>query len=93
MDGFFWTIMAFVIGYLLGRNSVTEPQARGERVAPGDLSGAAKLEMEQAIRRGNKIEAIRIVREDTGAGLKESKAFVDAFADKRLSRRPGDPIE
>ena len=31
-----------------------------------------------ALRRGNKIEAIKVVREATGMGLKESKDYVEA---------------
>lgn len=33
----------------------------------------------EALRRGNKIEAIRLLREHTGMGLKEAKDAVDAF--------------
>ena len=34
-----------------------------------------------ALRRGNKIEAIKLLREQTGAGLKEAKDAVDAAVD------------
>jgi ribosomal protein L7/L12 len=34
----------------------------------------------EALRKGNKVEAIRILREKTGLGLKEAKAAIDRFA-------------
>lgn len=40
-------------------------------------------EVIQAIERGNKIEAIKLLRESTGLGLKESKDLIDAYEDNR----------
>lgn len=47
-------------------------------------SAGTMPEVEQLIRRGNQIEAIKRYRDLTGAGLKESKDAVDALA-KTLS--------
>ena len=44
--------------------------------APGAWPPAAT----EALRRGHKIEAIRLVREHTGLGLKEAKDAVEAYA-------------
>ena len=41
------------------------------------LSSAA----EAALRGGNKIEAIKIIREERGLGLKEAKDLVDAYVE------------
>lgn len=40
-------------------------------------------EVEQAIAAGRKIDAIKLVREETGLGLKEAKELVDARASTR----------
>lgn len=40
-------------------------------------------EVIQAIESGNKIEAIKLLRESTGLGLKESKDLIDAYEDNR----------
>ena len=52
---------------------------------PPTLSARA----EAAVRSGNKIEAIKIIREELGLGLKEAKDLVDAYeaADPVLSAR------
>ena len=93
MDNFFWVMVALAVGYVLGRNSVLRMDGETRTPMPvGELPAEAKGRMEDALRRGDKIDAIRIVRTATGAGLKESKAFVDAFAAKRAERRKGDPI-
>lgn len=42
-------------------------------------------EVIQAIKNGNKIEAIKLLREKTGLGLKESKDLVDAYVDNHLA--------
>ncbi|MCJ7421466.1 ribosomal protein L7/L12 [Sphingomicrobium astaxanthinifaciens] len=98
MDGWFWMMVTFVVGYLLGRNSMAGKAAAGPTAAAkgrpvGELSARGRAAVEAALHRGHKIEAVKAVREETGAGLKEAKAFVDAFAAKRAERRKGDPIE
>lgn len=52
------------------------PQAtQAQPVESGDLAGAVRMVLE----RGNKIEAVKLVRERTGLGLKEAKDFVDGI--------------
>lgn len=53
----------------------TEAPAPRAALPPGDLPAAAI----DALRRGNKIEAIKLHREATGEGLKESKDAVEAW--------------
>jgi ribosomal protein L7/L12 len=50
--------------------------------APDDVPGLPPFVKEsfyEALRRGNKIVAIKIYRESTGVGLKEAKDIVDAI--------------
>ena len=67
-------LVAFVAGYLLGRQ-----RGGGRRVvwqsAPPDLPAGAAVE--ELVRRGRKIEAIRRYREQHGVGLKDAKDAVD----------------
>jgi hypothetical protein len=42
-------------------------------------AGTLARNVVEAIERGHKIEAIKLVREQTGMGLKESKDLVDAY--------------
>jgi len=54
----------------------------------GDLSVAAVA----AMRRGNKIEAIKIVRAESGLGLKEAKDVVDAYERIHPAARDESPL-
>jgi hypothetical protein len=58
---------------LVERGSQSTPSG-GNAVAPGVISEARAL-----LARGRKIEAIKLARELTGWGLKESKDFVDGL--------------
>jgi ribosomal protein L7/L12 len=44
------------------------------RISPG-----ARAQIDDALRRGNKIEAIKLLRADTGCGLAEAKKTVEAL--------------
>ena len=59
-----------------GAPSARRPQAPHAPAAPGGFPPAAA----DALRRGNKIEAIRLVREHQGIGLKEAKDLVEQQA-------------
>ena len=50
---------------------------------PSHLSGELAEQVESLLRRGNLIGAIKVYREHTGRGLKESKDAVEAFARQR----------
>lgn len=56
------------------------------QVLPG---GPLPPSVVEALQRGNKIEAIRRLREQTGLGLKEAKDVVELF--RQLHPQPGDP--
>jgi ribosomal protein L7/L12 len=51
------------------------------RLGFGDVraSGMSTAEIQDLLRRGNKIEAIKLYREQTGLGLKEAKDAVEAI--------------
>ncbi|MCT2398379.1 ribosomal protein L7/L12 [Novosphingobium mangrovi (ex Huang et al. 2023)] len=77
----------FVLGWLSGRTSRTErdlsgppatsqPPTRQPRPDPGP---SVRAEIEAAIAEGRKIEAIKLLREATGMGLKEAKEAVEAM--------------
>jgi hypothetical protein len=53
-----------------------------------DLPGPAVA----TLRRGNKIEAIKIVRAESGLGLKEAKDVVDAYERIHSAARNGSPL-
>jgi len=68
-----------------------------EQPPPGVVAGrftpaqgdALPADVESALRRGNKIEAIRLLRGHTGLGLKEAKDTIDAAAGKLKIARDG----
>jgi ribosomal protein L7/L12 len=60
----------------LDQQHTTTPRQRMERSGAA-LSDADADEMLDLLRRGRKIEAIKLVRERTGLGLKEAKEFVE----------------
>lgn len=73
-----WTGAVFLSGYLLGsrRRIELEPPLEFD---PGIISPPARAQIEQALQQGAKIEAIRILREDTGLGLKDAKTVIDRW--------------
>jgi len=52
-----------------------------------DLTDSQRNEIKDLIKRGSKIEAIKIYRESTGVGLKEAKDAVEAI-EAELEPRP-----
>ena len=61
------------------------PSAEFPKVVPG---GPLPTNVTEALQRGNKIEAIRRLREQTGLGLKEAKDAVEVF--RQLHPQPDD---
>ena len=47
-------------------------------------------QLQEALREGNKIQAIKIYREYSGAGLAEAKEFIEMHADQIIA---GGPVE
>lgn len=73
-----WTAAVFLSGYLLGARK------RGELAEPlaFDVSGIspdARARIERALQAGQKIDAIRTLRADTGLGLKDAKTVIDRW--------------
>lgn len=64
------------------------PGGAGVDFDASGLDPAAKAEVIEFIRQDRKIEAIRLVRQQTGQGLKEAKDFVEALS-KILDRKVG----
>jgi ribosomal protein L7/L12 len=57
---------------------VIDEHLRGKpSMAPAASAGRIPSSVAEALQRGNKIEAIRLMREHTGLGLKEAKDAVD----------------
>ena len=54
---------------------------RADSFEPGSdhLTVLAQADVREAIARGKKIEAIKLVRERTGLGLKEAKLLVERY--------------
>ena len=63
------------------------PSAAGQRVAPGSVNLQLGRDLEQLLSAGRKIEAIKLVRERTGLGLKEAKDAVERM--EALMKRIG----
>ncbi|MBT5017664.1 ribosomal protein L7/L12 [bacterium] len=53
-----------------------------------DLTDEQRQEILDSIRQGNKIQAIKIFRDVTGAGLKESKEFVEELTSQLIKDDP-----
>lgn len=53
-----------------------------------ELNDHQRQEILNAIKAGRKIEAIKLYREQTGCGLKESKEFIEALTDQLLADDP-----
>jgi len=65
--------------------SEESPAVLPERIRSSTMSP----EIEAALQQGNKIEAIRLLRAQTGVGLKEAKEAVDAAFDGRQATASG----
>ena len=57
------------------------PASAAQRVAPGSVNLQLGRDLEQLISAGKKIEAIKLVRERTGLGLKDAKDAVERLED------------
>jgi hypothetical protein len=88
-----WSLFVLLVGYLWGSRKAKQPaddRARLDRpppspplplkpLGPSDLSPKVRTEIEEALRYGRKIEAIKIMREQTGMSLAEAKEAVEAM--------------
>lgn len=79
-----WTVAVFRLGYGMGR-LVRD----GSSIVPIDItraSPAARAAIDDALGRGRKIEAIRVLRQDTSCGLAEAKATIEALPPRGRAR-------
>ena len=86
-----WIVGAFFLGHILGRirrggGRLPTPTFSDDAVPPDTLRA-----VDEALARGRKIEAIKLLREGTGTSLYDAKAFIEARG--MPVRRKGDPIE
>ena len=78
-----WTYIVFRIGRTVGRASLKErnlmapPPPPQELNLPESLAEHDRREIERAFNQGRKIEAVRLLREATGLGLKEARQVLD----------------
>ncbi len=79
----------FVEDMQQGRATILRPEIMPEAELVDDVS--ADSEVQLALARGNKIEAIKRVRELTGMGLKESKDYVEALVSGRATQIVSQP--
>ncbi len=63
-----------------GRRSSAEGTARTEKGSSVEIPGRIQSQVHELLTRKMYIEAIRLLREDTGMSLKEAKVAVDAYA-------------
>lgn len=78
--------VALIFGYMLGRLSGNvvkvpsgPPKTPHVRVSSSDVLDDWEREARDLMAAGNKIQAIKVVREGTGLGLKESKDLVESW--------------
>ena len=88
-----WSLFLVVAGFAYGYRKAREHTEAGREnldgpppmpLDPPRLSGDTRARIEDALRRREKIEAIKRLREATGLGLKEAKEQVE-----RMERGPG----
>jgi ribosomal protein L7/L12 len=65
------------------------PPPQATNVTPGELPDKVMDEVQELLLAGNKIEAIKLYRKQTGSGLKEAKDAVEAI--QRAMMRPRGP--
>jgi hypothetical protein len=71
-----WTALVFISGYFVGsrkRNVIQEPL----NFDTSKITPIARARIEDSLQAGQKIDAIRTLRADTGLGLKDAKSVID----------------
>ncbi|MGD8322819.1 MAG: hypothetical protein PVF50_00540 [Gammaproteobacteria bacterium] len=94
----FWLLAALLVGFVLGRMSAPARDGNLSRIdrkltmltehfkLKWDPTVGVPDEVLARVRAGNKVEAIRLYRELTGKGLKESHELIEEI-DKRIRFR------
>lgn len=87
-----WSLFLVLAGFAFGYRKAREHTEAGRRnldgpppmpLDPPRLSGDIRARIEDALRRREKIEAIMILREASGLGLKEAKEEVERMERSR----------
>ncbi len=71
------------------KSKTAAPAAAPPSFSPGGMSRSLPLEVISALQRNQKIEAVRLMREQTGLGLKEAKEAVDKYERSRTPAMGG----
>lgn len=82
---FLWTVIVFWAGYQIG--SLRSGISSIKPIPVETITPQAQSEIAAAISKGHKIEAIRILRANTNAGLAEAKKTIDNWP-KTVANQP-----
>ncbi len=80
-----YTFVVFRIGMAVGR--LRSAAAAIQPLDPARIPPALQAQINTLLRDNRKIDAIKLLREETGCGLAEAKKTVDAIPAGRLDRR------
>lgn len=76
-----WSLLVFRLGVSVGRmvrlNDAIQP------IDPARITPTLRVQIDDILRDGRKIDAIKLLRNETGCGLAEAKKTIDAI--------PGEP--
>lgn len=73
-----WSLIVFRLGMGFGRRAAA--RAAKATIDLDTVSPETRAKVEHLVRNGSKLEAINLLREDTGCGLAQAKWTVDAIA-------------
>ena len=73
-----WSLIVFRLGMGFGRRAAAE--AAKATIDLETVTPETRAKVENLVRSGSKIEAIKLLREDTGCGMAQAKWTVDAIA-------------
>lgn len=80
-----YTYVVFRIGMAIGR--LRSESAAIQPIDPARISPTVQAQVNNLLRENRKIDAIKLLREETGCGLAEAKKTIDAIPTARLDRR------
>ena len=73
-----WTVVVFRLGLSIGRARTALDAI--EPIDPARIRPDLRVQINDILRDGRKIEAIKLLRAETGCGLAEAKKTIDAIA-------------
>lgn len=73
-----WTVVVFRLGLSIGRARTALDAI--EPIDPARIRPDLRVRINDILRDGRKIEAIKLLRAETGCGLAEAKKTIDAIA-------------